>query len=258
MMTAKHSKSVIVPLTRIDRKTGRPYVRPKEVSEEIEAALDLRLEEAFSLACAGHLRPQTLVYLMRNFRPNRSNPAYDALIVAFYSRLERSGDRLLLGLTETKREWVQSEVVKKVTEWLSDDRMDIFECSFKTGAERLFLTEIGKVRRRTQAEVSQEDLVDAEDDLTGEEMAGALAIRHAGSARPLVEVRSELLEIWEKLTAKERLAIAYVEQLGLTEKEAGERIGCSPRNVRYLIENVRTKARGEPKRARGVRESVKR
>jgi hypothetical protein len=62
MMTTKHSKSVVVPLTRIDRKTGQPYVRPKGVREEIEAVLELPLHKAFDLACAGHLRPQTLVY----------------------------------------------------------------------------------------------------------------------------------------------------------------------------------------------------
>jgi hypothetical protein len=93
-----------VSLTRIDQGTGAPYVRPTAVTEEIETILALPLHEAFRLASSGHLRPQTLVYLMRNFRPNKSNQAYDALVVAFYSRLERSGDRLMSGLTETQRE----------------------------------------------------------------------------------------------------------------------------------------------------------
>ena len=257
-MNAPHSNGVIAPLTRISKKTGKLYVRPRVVLEEIEAALDLPLHQAFELASTGQLRPQTLVYLMRNFRPNRSNPAYDALVLGFYSRLERSGDRLMAGLTETQREWAQGEVVKKVTEWLFDDRMDIFECSFKRAAEFLFLTEIAKVRRRTKREFSREELVDPQGDLTSEEMADTLSLRHAGVSRPLAEVRAELNEIAEKLTENERLAVAYVEHLGLTEKEAGELIGCSSRNVRYLITNVRAKARGEAKRARsGARESVK-
>lgn len=257
-MTEENSKSILVPLTRIDQGTGDSYIRPKAVVEEIEGTLALPLHDAFALARSGQLRPQTLVYLMRNFRPNRSNPAYDALVVAFYSRLERSGDRLMSGLSETQKEWVQGEVVKKVAKWFYDDRMDIFECSFKTGAERIFFTEISKVRRRTKDEVAQEDLIDPEGDLTGEEVAEVLGIRHAGSQRPLAEVRAELLEIQEKLTEKERLAVLYVEHMGLTEEEAARLIGCSSRNVRYLIENVRAKARGEPRRARGgARESVK-
>jgi hypothetical protein len=47
--------------------------------------------------------------------------------------------------------------------------------------------------------------------------------------------------------------------MGMTEKEASRLIGCSDRNVRYLLENVQAKACGETRRARsGARESVKR
>lgn len=257
-MTEPNSKSAIVPLTRIDRKTGAPYVRPKAVTEEIEATLELPLHDAFALASSGRLRAQTLVYLMRNFRPNRSNPAYDGLVVAFYSRLERSGDRLMSWMTETQRQMVQTEVTTRVAEWFYDDRMDIFEFGFKKGAEYLFLTAISKVRRQTGFEVAQESLVGSESEMTGEEVADSLGRRHAGPERPLAEVRAELLEIQDKLNHNERLAVVYVEQMGMTEKEAGRLIGCSPRNVRYLMESVRAKARGEPKRARSsARESVK-
>jgi hypothetical protein len=75
MMTEKNSRSALVSLTRIDQGTGAPYVRPTAVTEEIETILALPLHEAFRLASSGHLRPQTLVYLMRNFRPNKSNQA---------------------------------------------------------------------------------------------------------------------------------------------------------------------------------------
>lgn len=257
-MTEPNSKSAIVPLTRIDRKTAAPYVRPTAVTKEIEATLALPLHDAFALASSGRLRPQTLVYLMRNFRPNRSNPAYDGLIVAFYSRLERSGDRLMSRMTETQREMVQAEVAAKVAEWFHDDRMDIFECGFRIGAERLFLTAISKVRRQTGFEVAQETLVGSESDMTGEEAADSISRRHAGSERPLAEVRAELQEIQDKLNHNEKLAVVYVEQMGMTEKEAARLIGCSSRNVRYLMESVRAKARGELKRARSsARESVK-
>ncbi|WP_158743044.1 hypothetical protein [Acidisphaera sp. L21] len=257
MMTDKTTRSAVRPLTSINRGTGTPYVRPTVVTEEIEMTLALPLAEAFRLASSGCLRPQTLVYLMRNFRPNRRSQAYDALLVAFYSRLERSGDKLVSALTETQREWVQGEVATKVDEWFRDDRMDVFEFSFKTGAERLFFTAISKVRRRTAGEVAQEDLVGLEGGLTGEEAADVLGLRHAGSPRPLAEVRAELSEIQDKLTEKERLAVIYVEQMGMIEEEAGKLIGCSARNVRYLNANARAKARGEERYARrGARGKV--
>jgi hypothetical protein len=87
---------------------------------------------------------------------------------------------------------VQGEVVKKVAEWFYDDRMDIFEFSFKTGSERPFFTVASKVRRRTKGEVAQEDLVDPEGDLTGEEVADVLGMRLAGSGRPLAEGRGRV------------------------------------------------------------------
>lgn len=249
-MSVKHSRSVVLPLTRIDRRTGEPYVRPSRVQAEIEAVLDLPQQKTFDLACAGRLLPQTVVYLMRNFRPKGGSPAHDALVLAFYSRLERSGDRLMADLTDTQREWVEAEVIKKAMAWMFDDRMDVFECSFKTGAERLFLTEIAKVRIRTRGEVSREDLVDPDGDQTGEEVADALGMKHAGATTPLVEVRAELRDMAARLSEKERFALIYVEHLGLIEKEAGERLGCSARNVRYLITSARAKARGETKRPR--------
>jgi DNA-directed RNA polymerase specialized sigma24 family protein len=251
MMTAKHSKSVAAPLTRISKKTGEPYARPKGVHEQIEAVLDLPLEKAFDLACRGQLYPQTLVYLMRNFRPNRRSPAYDALLLAFFSRLERAGDRIVGDLPDTQKEWVHAEVANRIQEWMFDNRMDIFEFAFKKGAERLYFTALAKVRRRTGHEVSREDLVDPESDLTGEEVADVLGSLHAGSSMPLAEARAELREIFEKLTEKERHALFYVEQIGLTEKEAGGLLGCSARNVRYLITSARAKAHEEGKRTRG-------
>jgi hypothetical protein len=74
-----------------------------------------------------------------------------------------------------------------------------------------FFYAASKVRRRTKGEVAQEDLVDPEGDLTGEEVADVLGMRLAGSARPL----AELLEIQDKLTEKEKLAVLYVEQMGM-------------------------------------------
>jgi hypothetical protein len=80
-------------------KDGRPYRRPREVDEEIKAVLEWPLPQAFGLAAEGKLRPQTLVYLLRNFKPNRPGSQYDSLIMAFFSRLQRSGEPLVRELS---------------------------------------------------------------------------------------------------------------------------------------------------------------
>lgn len=236
---------------------GRPYYRPDEVEEEIRAVLEWPLPKAFSLAAQGHLRPQTLVYLMRNFRPNQSTPAYDSLVVAFFSRLQRSGRHLIQYFSEIERERIDGAVQDKALELLSKDQLDIFEMSFKTGAERLYLTEISKVRLRSRTEISREDMVDADSDQTGEEVADILG-DVASDAMPLAEAKAMLADVLDRLSAKERLAVAYVHRLGMTEKEAAERMNCSDRNIRYLLASARRKALGDANtRPNNARERVK-
>lgn len=241
-MSDTPEESVVKPLTRVNKKTGKPYVRPKPIETEIEAALDLPLHDAFSLASKGSLRPQTLVYLIRNFKPNRSTPAYDAMVVAFFSRLQRVGDGMLSDLPENYRERAWAYVQDKVLAWFGDDRMDIFEMSFKLGAERLFLTARAMMRRRMATEIPGEDLRDPDIELTAEETADALGLVHRGIGASLAQARIELADALARMTDRERLAVKYVHLLGRTEKEAGELMGCSDRNVRYLLANARSKA----------------
>jgi DNA-directed RNA polymerase specialized sigma24 family protein len=75
------------------------------------------------------------------------------------------------------------------------------------------------------------------------------------SSMPLAEARVELKEVLDRFTEKERQAVFYVLQLDLTEKEAGEKMGCSHRNIRYLLKSAREKALAMPNvRARRARE----
>jgi DNA-directed RNA polymerase specialized sigma24 family protein len=110
--------------------------------------------------------------------------------------------------------------------------------SFKIGAERLYLTAMAAVRLRTETEVSREDLIEPGSGLTGEEAVDALSFARVGSM-PMAEVRAMLNEIHERLTEKERLAIFYVLQEGMTEEEAGARMRCTDRNIRYLTTSAR-------------------
>lgn len=241
---------MVKPLVGSNKK-GEPYARHEDVEAEIEAVLEWPLSKAFDLALDGRLRPQTLVYLMRNFRPNRPNPQYDRLVLAFFSRLQAAGQRLVAGMSQLERERVDGLVQDKAIELAAADKLDIFEMSFKTGAERLYLTEIAKVRLRSRTEHSREDLVDSGSGLTGEEAADLLG-RRADGAMPLAEAKAMLADVMELLTDKERLAVRYVHELGLTEAEAAEQLGCTDRNVRYLISSARQKALGQGKGARGT------
>ena len=240
---------MIRSLVGTDRK-GLPYVRHKDVEEEIEAALEWPLSKAFDLALGGQLRPQTVVYLMRNFRPNRPNPQYDRLLLAFFSRLQRSGARLIQGMSEVERERVDEEVKDKALELFAADKLDIFEMSFKRGAEFLYLTAIQKVRRRSETELSREDMVPPSSGMTGEEAADVLG-RRGVATQPLAEVKAMLSDVMARLTDKERLSVHYVLDLGLTEEEAAQQLNCTDRNVRYLISSARRKALGQGKGARG-------
>lgn len=241
---------MVKPLVGSNEK-GVPYVRHEDVEAEIDAVLEWPLSKAFDLALEGRLRAQTLVYLMRNFRPNRPNPQYDRVVLAFFSRLQRAGERLVGGMSQVERERVEELVKDKAIELHAADRLDIFEMSFRMGAERLYLTSIAKVRLRSRTERSREDMVEPGSGLTGEDAADLLG-RRADGAMPLAEAKAMLADVMELLTDKERLAVRYVHELGLTEAEAAEQLGCTDRNVRYLISSARRKALGQGKGARGT------
>lgn len=222
-------------------KDGKPYCRPPNVEEEIKAVLERPLLRSFGLAAQGKLLPQTIVYLLRNFKPNRPTPEYDSLVVTFLSRLKRTGEPLVRGMSELNRERVHERVMDKALGLMAKDDLDIFEMSFKRGAERLYLTAIAYVRLRAKTEVSREDLIDPDSGMTGEEAADTLGFVADGSM-PLVEARASLREIFKVLNDKERLAVFYVLYLKHTEKEAGEKIGCTDRAIRYLLERASEKA----------------
>lgn len=241
-MADERGTSIVQPLAKVS-KNQKVYKRPPAVEEEIAATLALPLQDAFGLASSGHLRPQTLVYLIRNFKPNRPTPQYDAMVVAFFSRLERSGDRILFGLPENIRERAHAIVQDKALELLADNDLDIFECSFKLGAERLYLTARSKMRLRMETEISSEDLSAPDSEVSTEEIADVLAVRAGRAGTPLAEIKAELQSITALLTEEQRTAVGHYHLMGLTYDEAAAAMGCSDTKVKYLIKRARDKAR---------------
>lgn len=226
----------IEPLTR-NRKNGDRYERPEQVEAEIERVLELPLHEAFRLASSGGTRAQTLVYLLRRFRPNRPNAHYDAMVEAFFARLDRGAARYLPGIPAHLHERAQGIVRDKVLAWWDTDRMDILECGFASTVERLYLTARDTVMTRATTEVAVGDL--------GEDDGGTPLLRRASgdTAMPLAEARAELANVMAALKPGGRRAIWLVEGLGMTEKEAGAAMGCTDRNVRHLLKQARETAR---------------
>jgi hypothetical protein len=241
-MADERGNSVVQPLAKVSKKQ-KVYKRPPAVEEEIAATLSLPVHDAFRLAASGHTRPQTLVYLIRNFRPNRPTPQYDAMVVAFFSRLERSGDRILRDLPENFRERAHTIVQSKVLELIHENDLDIFECSFKLGAERLYLTARSKMKLRMGTEISREDLAPPDAEVSTEEIADALVARAGRAGTPLAEIKAELQSIYALLTGEERIAVGHIHAMGLTYAEAAAAMGCSDTKVKYLIKQVRDKAR---------------
>lgn len=237
-MTQPGDESAVEPLKGQTRE-GKHYVRSEFVEKEIEAALDLPLRDTFRLAASGHLKPQTLVYFLRRFRPNCRNPDYDAMFAAFFARIERAGRRYLGGLPEHLHERAHGLVQDKVLDWFGDERMDIFELSFKTAVERLYLDARSKLMLRLRTERPTEDFARPEEDISGEEAVDALVFAGGARATQLAEARLELRLVLARLQDEERDALLYVDAFGLTEKEAAAQMGCSDRKVRYLLKRAR-------------------
>lgn len=245
MMTLSHQESQLRPLTKIHSKTKEVYTRPAAITAEIEAVLQWPLHDAFSLASQHKLKPQTLVYLLRNFQPNRPTQQYNSMVVAFFSRVERAGCSFVKDLAQNEQERVHGEVKDMILRLWGTEAMDAFELSFKKVVDRLYMTAYDKISLRLRTEIPWEDLYDRESGETGEDFAEALGLSHRGPSAPLAEVKTELAQIMELLSPKERDAVIYVHHLRMTELEAAEQMGCTDRNVRHLLKKAREKAQGK-------------
>ena len=237
-------KWVATPLKGSTAK-GTSYVRPKRVEDEIEAALDMPLHNAFSRAASGMFMPQTVVHLIRNFRPNRRTTQHGAMVEWFFGRVSKRAEWLLSDLPQHQRERGREMAEEKVLEWFDDERMDIFEMSFRHAMERITIDIRRKLQVRAKAELPIEDMADAARGHTGEEALDALLVR-TGTALPLAEARATLSSALSLLTAEERHVLIAMQLLGMTETETAATIGeCSTRKVRYVLKRALLKARAE-------------
>ncbi|GLS33065.1 Sigma-70, region 4 [Mesorhizobium albiziae] len=242
MTQDRHDDKVLPPLTRVT-KQGVTYARPERIEQEIAAALDLPLNQAFKLAASGHLSPQALVFFLRRFRPNKRSTEYDAMFMAFFSRIERAGTRHLSDIPSHLHERAHDQVRDKVLSWMSDDRMDIFEASFRTVVERLYLDARSRLMLRISTELPIGDFGSDDEETSGGDVVDALFASTNPQPRSLADVRSELRSIIAQLDGEEGQALLYVDGLGMTEKEAAAQMNCSDRKVRYLLKRARPKAR---------------
>src|SRR3546814_172419 len=195
-------EQALPPLTRM-RKKGSIYVRPPRIEQEIIAALDLPLEQAYQLAASGKLSPQALIFFLRRYRPAGRSPAYDAMFKTFFARVERAGHRYLSDIPGHWHERAHIRVSDKILEWMSDDRMDIFEVSFRSAVEGLYLDARSYLKLRITTEKPTEDFAIPDEDLTGEDAVDVLYASVKPDALPLAEVRLELRSVLGKLKAEE-------------------------------------------------------
>jgi hypothetical protein len=148
MTTLSHQKSQLRPLTKIHSKTKEVYTRHPAISAEIEAVLQWPLHDAFSLASQHKLKPQTLVYLLRNFQPNRPTPQYNSMVVAFFSRVERAGWSFVKDLAQNEQERVHAEVKDVILKRMWETEvMDALELSFKKVVDRLYMPFAASITR---------------------------------------------------------------------------------------------------------------
>jgi DNA-directed RNA polymerase specialized sigma24 family protein len=165
------------------------------------------------------------------------------MVVAFFSRVERAGWSFVKDLAQNEQERVHAEVKDVILKRMwGTEGMDALELSFKKVVDRLYMTAYDKISLRLRTEISWEDLSDGETGETGQDFAEALGLSHRGHSVPLAEVKTELAQIMDLLSPKERDAVNYVHALGMTEFEAAEQMGCTDRNVRHLLKKAREKA----------------
>lgn len=223
-----------------DGSEGAPPVRPLRVQTEIEQVVDLPLHNAFSLAATGKLLPQTVVHLLRNFRPNQPTPLHGAAFEWFLAKVEASADRLLGGLPPHWRERGREMAIDEVLKRFESGKLDIFEMSYSTAMRRICVDVVRYLRPRMRTELPIEDFSDQDGELTGLDAVEARVFK-MGVVMPASEASAQLASALACLTDKERRVLLAIEMMDMTEAEVADIIGCGPRNIRHILKRAREK-----------------
>lgn len=237
------------PLTK-KQKNGVLLYRSVELVDELTEVL--RRPLGGLAARKGELSSSALVYILRNLRPNREEGWYIALWHELAARVGGQASNQASGLPSQHRQDVKQAVVDWLQELVfgSDDRADSLEAFFGRAVQSRTIDEIRKIKRRTGIERNEVEFETA--DGVPRDLLDAANLRNAGHAMPRAEAAARVAAVLDRLTDRERAAVAAVYVEGLAQKSddpdemtAAKKLGVSPRRISELLANARKRTSGD-------------
>ena len=252
-----------IPLTKRKKpdkagELGELYVRMPHVDCQIDEVTKIELDElkrrldVIDQKATAYLASETLVHLIRKARRENDRPVLDAAVKVLFRRCEANLLRTVdnsLPNADKIREDALAELGKRLARdgtGKVPDRLDLFEWRFNMQFRSL---RVDAIRRETNAvnrnaslpsDATAVDVADLE--ATFAKVASCQTTSDAnGIYAPSPEDQMIARDIYRQLNAlpkDERNALIQTKIIGLTEKEAGSKLGVSSRTIRTRKKNA--------------------
>ncbi|MEP4989815.1 MAG: sigma factor-like helix-turn-helix DNA-binding protein [Paracoccaceae bacterium] len=252
-----------IPLTKRKKpdkagELGEPYVRLPQFECQIDNVIELELEDlrthldVFDRKDKAYLASETLIHLIRKARREKNRPVLDASVKALFRRCEanllKTVDNSLPNAGKIREDTLAElgKLLARDGTGKVPDRLDLFEWRFNLQFQSL---RIDAIRRETSAvnrnaslpsDATAVDVADLE--AAFDKVASCQTTSDArGIYAPSPEDQMMARDIYRQLCAlpkDERNALIETKIIGLTEEEAGSKLGVSSRTIRTRKKNA--------------------
>jgi hypothetical protein len=230
------------PLTRVQKKTGKIYVRPKAIEGEIDRALKDSLADAMRRArirdenSPDYVHPECLVHLIREAKRTGKNHESEAFLQLLLARCEANLRGTIRNDGIPNPEQLRDDILQHLAMKFAQDaveggggRLDYFECRFNSAFRTLridFYNREAALANRSAAIDSGEELADEEEanDTTDSGFWRSSSMEDRIFAK-------QAAAFLQKLPADECQAIIMCRVWNLTQEDAARRLGVSVRTI---------------------------
>jgi RNA polymerase sigma factor (sigma-70 family) len=230
------------PLTRVQKKTGKIYVRPTAIEAEIDRALKDGFADATRRArirdesSADYVHPECLVHLIREAKRAGKDRESEAFLLLLLARCEANLRGTIRNDGIPNPEQLRDDILQQLAMKFAQDavegggRLDYFECRFNSAFRTLRIDLYNReaaLANRSAAEDSGEELADEEDEAKDTTDSGFWRSSNMEDRILAKQVAAFL----EKLPADERQAIVMCRVWKLTQEDAARRLGVSVKTI---------------------------
>jgi RNA polymerase sigma factor (sigma-70 family) len=231
------------PLTRVQKKTEKIYVRPKAIEAEIDRALKdgfsdaIRRARVRDEASPDYVHPECLVHLIRETKRAGKDRESEAFLQSLLARCEANLRGTIRDDGIPNPEQLRDDILQHLAMKFAQDavegggRLDYFECRFNSAFRTLridFYNREAALVNRSAVESKEpgEDLID---DVDGNHAPDTGFWRSSRMEDRIFA--KQVAAFLGQLPADERKAVIMCRVWNLTQEDAARRLGVSVRTI---------------------------